>query len=140
MRNLADFIGRFDVSRVIEDARGMSSARFEGTADIAAHAGGAQYCENGAMIIGDQRFVAERRYLWQPSGLRIDVLFDDGRAFHDFDPEHGGLAREHLCGSDMYRGGYDFSQWPRWAVTWNVQGPRKDYRSVTWYAPFALAE
>lgn len=133
LRSLTDFIGSYDVSRVIDDARAGAQSRFEGRAVIAGDAQGAFYTETGALILNDQRFKAQRSYLWRPNGARIDVMFEDGRAFHDFDPESGGLASEHLCGQDMYRGGYDVSQWPRWSVTWNVQGPRKAYASTTWY-------
>lgn len=133
MRGLTDFIGTFDVSRVIDDALAGGQSRFEGEAVIKADGDGAIYTETGALIMGEQRFEAERSYLWRPNSARIDVLFADGRAFHDFDPQTGGQASAHLCGSDMYRGGYDFSEWTCWAVTWDVLGPRKDYRSVTWY-------
>jgi len=133
MRRLGDFIGTYSVSRVIEDHRAGQQSRFEGQASIDAHEAGAIYREAGHLILNDQRFAAERSYIWRANGARIDVLFEDGRAFHDFDPEAGGNATEHLCGQDMYRGGYDFSEWSCWAVTWDVAGPRKDYRSVTWY-------
>ena len=133
LRELKDFIGCYDVSRVIEDARTRATSRFEGRAQICETADGATYLETGQLIVNDQRFEAERRYLWRTAGARIEVLFEDGRAFHDFDPNQGGQASEHLCGEDMYRGGYDFSEWSCWAVTWNVLGPRKDYVSKTWY-------
>ncbi|MBT5294055.1 MAG: hypothetical protein HOL32_00275 [Octadecabacter sp.] len=132
-RQLADFIATYDVNRVIEDAKTGGQSRFEGQAVIAHDALGAIYTETGNLILNEQRFQADRSYLWRTNGARIDVLFEDGRAFHDFDPSLGGQATEHLCGEDMYRGGYDVSDWPRWAVTWTVSGPRKDYRSVTWY-------
>jgi hypothetical protein len=132
-RQLADFFATYDVSRVIEDAKTCGQSRFDGQAVIAPDTQGALYMETGHLILNEQRFQAERSYLWRANGPRIDVLFDDSRAFHDFDPQQGGQATEHLCGDDMYRGGYDVLDWPRWAVTWNVSGPRKDYRSVTWY-------
>lgn len=133
MRTLEDFIGSYNVSRVIEDARADATSRFEGQAEITLSPNGALYSETGALIIGDQRFEAERQYLWAKDAGKILVSFEDGRAFHDFDPNLGGQASEHLCGEDMYRGGYDFSEWSCWAVTWNVLGPRKDYVSTTWY-------
>lgn len=132
-RTLADFIGSYTVSRKIEDRRAGAETQFEGTAQIVPTPDGATYRETGHLIMGQQRFEAERSYLWHAEGARIEVLFSDGRAFHDFDPSAGGDATEHLCGQDMYRGGYNFSEWSCWAVTWDVSGPRKDYRSVTWY-------
>ncbi|SLN59328.1 DUF6314 family protein [Pseudooctadecabacter jejudonensis] len=133
MRGLGDFCGHFTVSRTIEDRRSGAQSQFEGTADIIATPEGATYAEAGELILPAGRFAAERSYLWRTTAGRIEVLFADGRPFHDFDPEVGGQATEHLCGADMYRGGYDFSEWTCWAVRWDVTGPRKDYTSVTWY-------
>jgi len=132
-RSLDDFLGRFSVERRIEDRRAGAQSWFEGRAEITAQDDGALYLEKGDLILGAQRFTAERSYLWRPAGARIEVLFDDGRPFHDFDPVSGGQATEHLCGDDVYRGGYDFREWSCWSVTWEVSGPRKDYASVTWY-------
>jgi len=133
MRGLLDFLGNFDVSREIEDRRAQAKSRFEGQAVITATPHGASYVETGALIMNDQRFVAQRQYHWREDAGQICVSFADGRPFHDFDPNTGGDATEHLCGNDLYRGGYDFSQWSCWEVTWTVQGPRKDYVSTTWY-------
>ena len=132
-RSLDDFVGRFTVSRRIEDRLAGAESRFEGEASIEMDGAGAVYRETGALSVGAQRFTAERSYLWRPAGPRIEVLFADGRTFHDFDPETGGQATEHLCGADLYRGGYDFSEWTCWSLRWDVKGPRKDYTSVTWY-------
>lgn len=133
MRKLDDFLGRYSVSRTITDRRAGAETRFEGEAEIAAAPDGAVYTESGSLIMGQSRFSAERTYLWRAAGPRIEVAFDDGRPFHDFDPETGGQATEHLCGQDLYRGGYDFREWTCWSVTWEVSGPRKDYTSITWY-------
>ncbi|SMX32256.1 DUF6314 family protein [Octadecabacter ascidiaceicola] len=132
-RELSAFIGRYSVSRRIDDRHAQIETLFDGQAEIAVQGDGAIYREVGHLIVGDQRFEAERRYLWHEDAERIFVSFEDGRAFHDFDPTLGGQASEHLCGEDMYRGAYDFSEWARWSVTWNVQGPRKDYMSTTSY-------
>ncbi len=134
-RGLVDFLGRYKVVRHIKDARAQSQSAFEGEAEIAGNQDSAVYEERGQLILNDQRFEAERSYLWRSAPDQIEVLFEDGRAFHDFDPTLGGKATEHLCGADWYRGGYDVSQWPVWTVTWEVEGPRKLYRSVTSYSP-----
>jgi hypothetical protein len=135
MGRLSVFIGSYNIARDIDDRRSDARSRFEGWAEISATASGAVYRETGVLILNGQRFEAERRYLWHEDAGRICVSFADGRDFHDFDPVLGGLASAHLCRADMYRGGYDMSDWPRWSVTWKVDGPRKDYRSVTSYAP-----
>jgi hypothetical protein len=74
------------------------------------------------------RFLGERRYLW---ALDLSVLFEDGRFFHKVPPLGGATA--HWCDPDQYDGMYDFSDWPEFAVTWHVRGPRKDYRMETQY-------
>jgi hypothetical protein len=135
MSRLSAFIGSYDVERVIEDRRAAAQSRFDGRAVLYLSSTGAVYRETGALILNDQRFHAERSYLWHEDTGRIWVRFADGRDFHDFDPKIGGLASAHLCGADMYRGGYELSDWPRWSVTWDVSGPRKDYRSITTYVP-----
>jgi hypothetical protein len=135
MGRLSAFIGSYDVARVIDDRRAAAQPRFEGRAVLFLSSSGAVYHETGALILNGQRFEAERSYLWHEDGGRIWVRFADGREFHDFDPKIGGLASAHLCGADMYRGGYELSDWPRWSVTWDVSGPRKDYRSITTYMP-----
>lgn len=134
-RGLRDFVGRYKIVRQIKDTRAQVESRFEGEAEIALTDNGADYGEKGLLIMGEQRFQAERRYLWRSSGAHIAVLFDDGRPFHDFDPLAGGRATEHLCGADWYRGGYELVNWPVWSVTWDVEGPRKLYKSSTTYTP-----
>jgi len=134
MRGLADFIGAYTVARRIEDRLSGAETTFEGTAQITATDEGADYTETGHLIMNAQRFTAQRSYVWRAAGARIDVLFADGRPFHDFDPQSGGQATQHLCGDDLYQGGYDFAEWTCWCLRWDVSGPRKDYASVTWYA------
>lgn len=135
--DLSAWFGAFHVARRIEDRRAGQSASFEGRAEITASATGAIYREAGQLRMAQGgTFHAERVYLWQVDGPRIAVMFEDGRPFHDFDPVTGGAATEHLCGDDWYRGGYVVSRWPDWQVTWDVTGPRKDYRSVTRYSPW----
>ena len=130
-RDITDFLGRYTVTRRIDDRLAGTGATFEGRAEIAGEGPGAVYREVGTLSIAGKSFEAERRYLWRMDGERIAVAFEDGRPFHSFDPRRGGAAEEHLCGDDLYRGGYDLSDWPAWTLTWTVTGPRKDYTSVT---------
>jgi hypothetical protein len=132
------FFGTFAVARTIQDRLSGEIVRFDGTATLERRSDGvgAKYAELGEMVQpSGVRFHAERSYLWHEDAGRIWVRFADGRDFHDFDPKIGGLASAHLCGADLYRGGYELSDWPRWSVTWDVSGPRKDYCSITTYVP-----
>lgn len=135
-RVLLDFIGRYALTREIDDRHAGHMLRFAGQAEIATTPQGASYVETGKMTFPNgQAFQSERRYNWAMSDGPVWVTFDDGAAFHSFDPRTGGAASEHLCGDDMYRGGYDFGAWPRWSLTWVVAGPRKEYRSETLFTP-----
>lgn len=127
MIGLQDFEGRWRLDRRIENAQG-ADARFEGLATFVPVPGGLDLHEAGTMVLdGQGRFHAERRYLWRAAGTRIAVQFDDGRAFHQFDPGVTAPEAHHLCTPDDYRVAYDFADWPRWRAVWRVIGPRKDY-------------
>lgn len=72
-----------------------------------------------------------RAYLWLTVSAGIAVCFDDGRPFHEFALGESGPSAMHLCGADRYDVVYDFADWPVWTTTWEVAGPRKDYRMET---------
>lgn len=131
---LADFAGRWSLSRQIEDRLAGAAGRFEGEAVFAPHEGcGLIYRETGQLTLGNgPAFAAERGYLWRSVGGVIAVDFADGRPFHQFDPS-GDPAAQHVCIADDYRVRYDFARWPVWLAEWNVLGPRKDYRMRSLY-------
>ena len=127
-RTLMDFAGNWTLTRRIED-RLAGLGRFEGTARFASDGDGLRFVEEGVLTLSTGASMhAERTYLWREgeAGL-IDVLFDDGRRFHRFDPNAGGAGERHYCDPDIYDVDYDFTEWPRWSSTWTVTGPRKDY-------------
>ena len=76
---------------------------------------------------------AERAYLWREAGAKIEVLFADGRPFHEFAPGHMDDAT-HYCDPDVYRVEYEFADWPEWRAVWRVAGPRKAYEMTSRYS------
>lgn len=132
-RRIGDFAGVWLLEREVEDRRAGQVARFEGRAELMPQGAGRWlWQESGLLRFGAAAPVrAERRYLWQEQGEAIAVLFDDGRFFHAFDPDQGAPVAAHFCDPDQYDARYDLANWPRWRVTWEVRGPRKDYRMVT---------
>lgn len=127
-RVLADFAGRWSLARTITPAQGPM-ARFEGQAVWTPVSDGLAYLEEGQLhLTGQPPMAATRRYLWRAD---MSVWFDDGRLFHTIPPAGGATA--HWCDPDQYDGGYDFADWPRFAVTWRVRGPAKDYTMVSRY-------
>ncbi|WP_333713283.1 DUF6314 family protein [Yoonia sp.] len=130
----ADFLGDWRITREISDFRLRDSGRLEGLARFTAEGDGLRYHESGTLrFAGGAPIRAERGYLWHFTDTDVQVAHADGAPFHSFARTGEPEATPHLCGEDLYRGTYDFSAFPDWQVTWEVQGPRKDYRSVTRY-------
>lgn len=135
MLSPADFAGAWTLNREIIDHSGAMSGTLVGKADFArGDADTFMYRENGVLQLArGGHFTAQRTYVWRWEAARVVVTFADGAAFHEFVPEGMGAGTAHLCGADLYNVTYDFSAWPRWEAAWKVQGPRKDYTSVTVY-------
>lgn len=133
-RGLMDFAGDWRVTRVIEDRLGPPG-RFEGTATLTPDGVGLIYAEIGRLTLGSApKMQAERSYLWREESDLIQVLFDDARPFHRFDPNLGGAGERHYCDPDIYDVVYALDDWPNWSSTWTVTGPRKDYTMRTQFA------
>ena len=131
---LTGFAGRWALARRIDDRLAGRSGTFTGSATFTPDAEGLTYDETGSLTLGDAPpLTATRRYLWRQDGPRITVLFADGRAFHSFDPASTTAEAGHWCDPDTYHVTYDFAGWPDWTATWDVAGPRKDYRMVSRY-------
>jgi hypothetical protein len=138
MHVATDFEGLWTLKRSIDDRHSDQMGDFQGTATFASATDGAlTYYETGQMRFGAgaQVFNAERRYQWQFENEQVAVFFHDGSPFHHFTPTGQGAGTTHLCGDDLYDVTYDFREWPVWTATWSVQGPRKNYTSVSTYAP-----
>ena len=130
-----DFIGGWNIARDITDMRILESGTMRGQASFIEERGKLVYHEQGLMrFAGGSPVKAERRYIWSFHETHVDVVFADGSPFHSFELSGGPRASPHLCGDDMYKGIYSFVQFPLWQVTWLVEGPRKNYRSVTRYS------
>ena len=129
-RRLDDFLGTWDLDRRIVQSDGQT-ARFIGQASWTPEGEGARYTETGQLTLtGYPPMQAARRYRWDAD---LSVWFEDGRFFHRVPPQGG--HSDHWCDPDQYEVQYDFGDWPRFRVTWQVRGPRKDYRLTSLYQP-----
>lgn len=128
--------GHWRARRHIEDRQAGGTAYLSGVAVFSRDGHGMTYREGGRLYLPDGRsFEAHRTYLWRfPAPERVEVLFEDGRPFHDFDPRAPGRERIHPCGPDTYRGHYVVEGDQRWTSVWHVTGPRKDQRLTTRYS------
>lgn len=133
---LTPFLGLWLLRREIDDRHGGMRLAFAGTLRVERTPGGAVAAEEGVLTApGRPPIQATRRTLWRAAGGRIEVLFEDGRPFHVFDPGRTSSEVRHDCGADLYRGRYDFAGWPEWRLIWRVTGPRKDWISETLAVP-----
>ena len=131
-RVLGDFEGAWQIARDICPEVGPP-ARFDGQGVWTPQAYGLAYLERGVLRMeGVAPMQAERRYQWHHD---MSVFFEDGRFFHKV-PAEGGHT-EHWCDPDHYKVTYNFSAWPRFDVSWGVQGPRKAYQMRSLFTPLA---
>jgi hypothetical protein len=131
----ADFAGDWQIGRRITDRLTGQTGQFDGIAVLSPQGtGDLRYSETGKLLWGDgPPLQADRTYLWVFEDGQARVLFADGRPFHSFQPGISGAGTDHLCGADLYRVTYGFTDWPEWSVQWDVSGPRKDYTLVSRY-------
>lgn len=136
--DLEDFAGAWTITRTIEDRKTKQDGRLTGTARI--EPGGLEngyiYREEGTLSLeGAGDMEAVRVYIWGPHKRGITVHFQDGRDFHVIELDRLMPNAQHHCAPDMYHVSYNFSLWPHWSSQWRVQGPKKDYKMITHYAP-----
>lgn len=130
----ARLAGAWSLARTIDTGATLSGhATFTPRDD-----GGLDYHERGLLTLpGGQRFEAERRYIFRASPGGFSVFFTETpeRLFHRIllIPERDGLRgeAEHPCRDDSYVSTYEFHHGDRFAITHNVSGPTKSYRSHT---------
>lgn len=133
MRRLWEFEGRWRVARVIDDRQAGRKGRFEGTVRFTQERAGLRYHEAGELSFdGAKPIAATRDYLWREGPSGIEVCFADGRFFH-----HLGPRATHWCDPDHYTVAYDFTDWPDWRAVWEVEGPRKSYRTQSLFTRIA---
>lgn len=132
-RDLADFAGRWQLRRRIEDARAGQILRAEGQGLFTPCAGGLIYDETVQLHLPGQAapVTGSRRYLWDQGGDGVAVRFADGRPFHRIALGRAEVRDRHDCAPDHYAVRYEFGAWPVWTAQWTVRGPRKSYQMTT---------
>jgi hypothetical protein len=131
---LSDFAGAWQMDRRIDDRMTGRIGTVTGIAVFHRSRDGLLYQEEGILRLpGQPDLTARQSYLWRADGDGIEVRFADGRSFHRFALGRPTATARHDCAPDTYAVTYDLAQWPDWASTWNVTGPRKDYAMITRY-------
>ena len=125
---LGDFQGDWKLRRRIQDHLTGARSKLEGRSTFTPENGGLKCLETGMLALqGQKPMQANRTYFWREMGGEIEVQFEGGDPFHQFQPLVASVTASHFCAPDQYDVTYDFSGWPNWSAEWRVTGPRKDY-------------
>ena len=116
----------------VKSSGGGACGRFEGTLHCAEDG------ENALVMTedGDLDWMGLRRPAFRVTRLVVpgdepglgQVMFEDGRHFHDLDLRSGEYEPTHPCAPDVYRGRFVAHGPDEWSYEWLVGGPRKDLR------------
>jgi len=121
--------------RRVHDVRQSLTGKLAGRASFAPTPQGLTYDEAGLLRFGAYQGEAARRYLFvfdRPDAAQ--VRHADGSLFHPLGLSSGKDDILHQCGEDHYRGRYRVLDRNRFVASWDVAGPRKRYRTATFYA------
>ena len=110
------------------DLRAGVAGTVAGTLALDEDDDGVAWSESGVLHWGGHDVDVTRRYLLRDSPTGWWVYFDDGRPFHPWTP---GLAVEHPCRADVYRGLVRIDSPDRWRIAWDVVGPAKHQRILS---------
>jgi hypothetical protein len=122
----AYLVGRWSIDRVVVDERTGAQGTFTGTAEFRRVDGELLELESGEFVWGGVSNQANRthRLVPRPDGT-ADVLFADGRPFHDLDLRTGRWRTRHPCAADLYDGEFTVVSHDEWHLRWRVEGPAK---------------
>ncbi|MHA6323525.1 DUF6314 family protein [Roseivivax sp. CAU 1753] len=138
---LFDFEGVWRFRRKITDRKLGQISQGRGTLRLTRDGDMLRYEEQVTLDMpGQPPIEGTRRYLWRACPRGIAVLFEDGRPFHVIGLPDRAPRDTHHCEPDIYTVSYDLGDWPLWSVTWEVSGPRKDYRMETLFVRDRSAE
>ena len=132
--------GSWRVERSVRDLASGAEGAFSGATVFSplgtGETGGLLHHESGTFVWQGVPRPAERtlRFLPGSSPGTEDVLFADGRPFHDLDLTSGHHVADHPCAADLYRGEFTVRDRDHWRTVWRVGGPAKDLVLTTDYA------
>ena len=102
--------------------RGQLTMRGEGNGQIA-------WAEQGTLLWNGSHLRVSRSYRLRRAEEGWWLYFPDGRPFHAWTP---GQWVHHPCRGDSYRGLITIAGPDRWRTRWEVDGPDKAQRIITW--------
>ena len=128
-----DIVGKWDINRSIRDIINKKEFKLSGSGIFTNKNNIFHYKETGLLISDKFESKAHQEYTWiiKPNGWIIN--FSDGNHFHDLELENTEQEVYHECGNDIYKGMFLLNLPRNFEVMWEVSGPRKNYKSHTYY-------
>lgn len=128
--------GLWKINRTIIHNNPYSHVEISGTASFSLHNDVLLYHEKANLknltqyeTYGYRRY----RYIYDQNAQKLFKYFDDGKLFYELHFENGSASGHHLCNDDTYSAKYQFLSDKNFSLSYEVQGPKKDYRILTEY-------
>ena len=123
-------LGDWRLTRRLADRRTGMSGVVRGRLTLRSEGGGhISWVEQGTLLWNGSRLSVSRSYRLLRAEEGWWVYFPDGRSFHAWTP---GQWVYHPCREDSYRGLITITGPDRWRTRWEVDGPDKAQRIITW--------
>ena len=123
-------LGDWRLTRRLADRRTGMSGVVRGRLTLRGEGGGhISWVEQGTLLWNGSRLSVSRSYRLLRAEEGWWVYFPDGRPFHAWTP---GQWVHHPCREDSYRGLITITGPDRWRTRWEVDGPDKAQRIITW--------
>jgi hypothetical protein len=123
-------LGDWRLTRRLADRRTGLSGVVRGQLTLRSEGGGhISWVEQGTLLWNGSRLAVSRSYRLLRAEDGWWLYFPDGRSFHAWTP---GQWVHHPCREDSYRGLITITGPDRWRTLWEVDGPDKAQRIVTW--------
>ncbi|MYW01750.1 DUF6314 family protein [Streptomyces sp. SID3343] len=118
--------GHWSIDRIVVDERTGDRGSFTGTAEFRRVDDELLELESGEFVWGGVANPASRTHRLVPrADGTADVLFGDGKPFHDLDLRTGRWSTRHPCAADLYDGEFTVVSHDEWHLRWRVAGPAK---------------
>ncbi|WP_126638198.1 DUF6314 family protein [Embleya hyalina] len=127
VRDAAAYLaGHWIIHRTVIDELSGTEGSFAGTAEFRPADDELLELESGEFEWGGVTNRASRSHRLVPrADGTADVLFADGRPFHDLDLRTGHWSTRHPCAADLYDGEFTVVARNEWHLRWRVSGPAK---------------
>ncbi|MBW4021832.1 MAG: hypothetical protein HIU92_01620 [Proteobacteria bacterium] len=119
--------GDWVLRRRIRDLTSCQTGRLRGAANFSPLGEALLFTEHGRLALAQSEMEARQSYRFVIGGpAAFDVLFADGRPFHQAVFASRTAWTAHDCAPDTYRGRYRILGPNRWSLGWRITGPRKN--------------